>query len=282
MITSTQPFQLKQLISVPRKVCLVSMAKGKSFKAILKRMLKIESAVSLLEDRRAYVRVRTSEDDAPPCKPSSSKDVNKQVGFSGSEDFQMFSPWDHDDPWNHVASDGEVSPAEENERARQDISEASDEPLPAAQPCGDCSFLEAYVIDLEQAKLDLQVQVRDLREGLFLEGERAASCEEHEERYRKIAEEKEALHEAAKLEASRLGQQLSECIEHMNEQAIKVRKLNECISHMCEEHEKAIFRAAEESNHLSDCLEEAKERLKWALSADNERPVKYEDRWYSA
>ena len=241
-------------------------------KAMLKRMLRIESAVSLLEERRAYVRVRS--------KPSSSKDVDKEVGYSGSEDYQMFNPWDHDDPWNHVASDGELSPVEENERARQEVSDASEEAA-AAAPCSDCSYLESYVISLEQSKMDLEMQIRDIREGLFHEGERAASCEEQEERYRTIAQEKEALHAAAQIEISHLSQQLREFHEHMNEQNIEIRRLKACIGNMVLEHEKAIFRAAEESNHLSDCLEESKERLKWALSAD-ERPVKYNDRWYSA
>ena len=261
------------------------MAKGKSFKAMLKRMLKIEAAVSLLEERRSYVRQRTTGHTSQSCESSCSKEVENE-NRSGSEDFQMydkaeqFDPWDTYVPWNTIDSEGEVSSVHINPAGQGVWDESLSMAEPSAPACGDCAYLESYVIDLEQAKLDLQVLVRELREGFHIETERADSCEEQEERYRNIIAEKEARFQGVSLELSRPNQQLHQFLEQTNEQSLEIRKLKDCIGDMVDEHEAAIFKVSEENNQLSDLLEESNKRLKWALDGD-EGLARRGAQWYS-
>ena len=247
-------------------------------------MLKIESAVSLLEERRSYVRQRTTGHRSQSRESSCSKEVDADNG-SGSEDFQVYDkeehdPWDAYVPWNTIDSDGETNSVHINPAGQGVWEESLSLPEPSLPACGDCAYLESYVIDLEQSKLDLQVLVRELREGFHHETERADNLEEHEERYRNIITEKEAKFQGVSWELCRQNQQLAQFLEQTNEQSLEIKTLTDCIGDMVDEHEAAIFKVSEENNQLSDLLEEENKRLKWALDGD-ENLARRGAHWYS-
>ena len=132
---------------------------------------------------------------------------------------EMRDPWDDYIPWNNIDSDGETNSVHISPDGRGVWDESSSPPEPTIPACENCAYLESYVIDIEQSKLDLQVCVRELREGFHIETERADSLEEHEERYRNIITEKEAKFQSVSWELYRQGQKLSQFYEQENEQS---------------------------------------------------------------
>ena len=245
-------------------------------KSMLRRMLKIESAVSLLEERRSYIRRRTdghrSRSRGSSC--SKSEDADNESGNEACKSYHLaeqdeVGPWNTYPPWNTVDSDGETNSVHFSPDARGVWDESAPPPPPPPIPiCKNCAFLESCVLDIEQSKLDLYGRMRELKEAMDHETERADNLSESEERCRNIITEKEAMRQNLSWELYRQDQQIQQLHEHELAQSLEIKSLKDSSQDMEEEHESAIFTISEQKNVLTYKLDEVTRILMLALTDD--------------